>query len=46
MAKGENKKSRENKKPKQTGGGKGGKSDYQTRQTTSASATPFKIKKG
>jgi hypothetical protein len=46
MAKGEHKKGRENKKPKQAGGGKAAKSDYQTRQNTASSTTPFKIKKG
>lgn len=45
MSKGENKKGRENKKPKQTGS-KGGKSDYQTRQSVVSASAPFKIKKG
>lgn len=46
MSKGEHKKGRENKKPKQAGALKSGKSDYQTRQTTASASTPFKTKKG
>jgi hypothetical protein len=43
MARGDSKKGRETKKPKQTGGKETGKSAYALRQAE-ATATPFKIR--